>query len=769
MQVSRLKMVADECSRDLADEGAAEVAGYYYHQDIWWNVADKSEAPNSLQLELSECLTLAQPHRATHSLSSNFPLADIQAVIRATFHRPLRQPRLDAIQRVLLRSFRNASNAFAVRYNEMTGLLGKAAFRELVTERLDAISAIGASTEKLKSDENIPSALCLLALDIDNFKQVNDSHGHAYGDLVIRSFAIRIDKAVRDFCAASTSKIEGTSAHVSGEEFFCIAWGPARTTEFEELAHAILVSVRDQTLPSENDLVLLQSTYSAQDLAIPPVGNRNITCSIGGIVSGAPGSQENRMVADQLISHADLALYRSKNHGRNRVTFFPTILHSGGRVLEFKSDVGVYIIDIGYEVGVIKGQEFVVFHPEFTGSTPYILDDGRSKKILGMLPRSSLCKITVFDVQRQISFCHVSEKPLLSVQIPRNSALEAIPLGTLSVPMSAPGLSSAADILLERVASIADTQKEITGPVSPDDELSFAVIGIRNEKLLLSNFGPAAVNRGLAAACRNLQELKSSTFLGQLEPTQLLIKYSSFGAKQHKELDEALGRAESDAIGRVNFIAGVFSPRYPKAEEGEPELPEITELNNRVDLARYAVSPEASEDNDRVRVFSYMTPVEILTQLKQLRDFQRGMADYQRFTQIGLKYAELENAAGLLVSASGDSAGAEALYLNAVALSPPSDVVYRLNAITVQIRQNNLDSAARLAAEVDEESLLSEYKNYVYGTANFAIALAHRTLTSGLPEDRQRALLWSDRILELDVNQTVKTRLEELRAAIGGT
>jgi diguanylate cyclase (GGDEF)-like protein len=755
MQVSRLKMVAEECTRDLADEGAVHVTAYYFHKEKWWNAEDSSEADSALRVELSKCLNDGNPHRAPKSTSSNFPLQDVKAVIRAKFLVALRKQRHDAIQRIVQRSVRNASNAFDVKYNSKTGLLSKSAFNELVIERLEFIRALGTSTNK--SDESIPHALCLLAIDIDHFKQVNDSHGHSYGDLVIRSFGIRIDKAVKAFISQSARKIQGTCAHVSGEEFFCVVWGAAPTAEFEELAESVLAAVRDEPLPSDEELELLKSTYSQEQLVIPKAGNRLIECSIGGVVTGAPTSQDTKNVMEKLINQADLALYKSKNQGRNRAIFFATILQRGGRVLEHKPDVAICIIDIGEEVGVIKGQEFIVLHPEFTGSTPYVFDDGRSRKILGTMPKSALCTITAFDVQRQISFCRISEERFMKLSVPRNSALEAIPLGTLSVPVLGPLVPMPADILLETVASIADTQHAIEGDVAATEQRSFAVIGIRNEKESLSNFGPASVNRGLAAACRNLQRLKDTPFLGQLEPTRLLLQYRTFSPVQSAELDSALAQAEGDTGGRVKFVGGVFAPAY---DQKTKQLPGVTTLRTRVDLARYAASSEATHPGKRVEVFSLSTAERILERLRQLREFQRGLADYQRFTQIGLQSADLDNYAGLMASAMREFAVAEGLYLRAADQAPPTEVVYRLNAVTMQVALENLEAAAQTVDKIDQSSLEEHYKYFGYGTGCLALALSNRALKSMTIQDSSHAQLWLMRALELKPSEYMKVRLQ---------
>jgi hypothetical protein len=115
VQLSRLQMIVDECTRDLGDEGAIDISGYYRHMDAWWRSPDGRVEDEPLALELEKCLATNAPYRTTKSRQSNFALAEIQAVIRAEFDVPLKRSRLEATQRIVLRSYRNASNAFAVK------------------------------------------------------------------------------------------------------------------------------------------------------------------------------------------------------------------------------------------------------------------------------------------------------------------------------------------------------------------------------------------------------------------------------------------------------------------------------------------------------------------------------------------------------------------------------------------------------------------------------------------------------------------------------
>jgi diguanylate cyclase (GGDEF)-like protein len=758
-------MIVDECTRDLGDEGAVLVEGYYRHNGAWWNAATNKETDNVVGSELEKCLVSGGPYRPKKSRTSNFAIAEIQAVVRAEFEAALRQARLAAVQRIILRSYRNASNAFEVKYNPMTGLLAKTAFHQLVEQRLLGLASFPARSEDLPTDESSPPALCLLALDIDHFKQVNDSHGHAYGDLVIRAFAVRVEEAVRDFCKKNVAKLEATCAHVSGEEFFCIAWGEVGTQEFEALSAAILEGVRDKELPTDAEIELLKGSAAHHDLSMPVASHRNVTCSIGGVVTGMPTSRESQVSAAKLMNQADLALYKSKSQGRNRVTFFPAILQSGGRVLEYRSDVRICIVDVGSEVGVAKGQEFLVFHPEFTGQSPYVLDDGRSRKVLGKLPRVPLCTVTAFEVQRSISFCRVSEERFMSVDIPANAALEAIPLGTLSVVIAGPVAMTAEDESIASISSITETHRHISGETGVKSKISFAVIGLRNESQLLSEHGPAAVNRALATACRHLRKIPGIEFFGQIEATKLLLQFRSFADDKMQQLEEVLEGAEKDNSGRARYVAGVYAPGYGRAE-GESELPAISSLQARADLARYAASPAGVLDVVRIHVFTYDSAGYVLSRQRQLREFKRGLADYERFSQIGIRGVRLDNLAGLMASASGDLKRAETLYLQAAEQAPKSEIMYRLNAISVQVRQNDLAAAARTLDHIDLDSLEKNYKSFPKSMSSLAIAVAEQATTD--PQRRNAAKAWIGRALAMQPSEGFRSRLTVLLAALEG-
>jgi diguanylate cyclase (GGDEF)-like protein len=134
--------------------------------------------------------------------------------------------------------------------------------------------------------------LCLVLIDIDHFKVVNDEHGHVVGDQALAAFARRIQDVIRN---------EDVFARYGGEEFAILC----RQTTLEKGA-AFAERLR----------------RTVEALEIPQAdGALTITASFG--VAGLPEAEVPDALS--LIAAADQALYAAKNAGRNRVTTSPLL------------------------------------------------------------------------------------------------------------------------------------------------------------------------------------------------------------------------------------------------------------------------------------------------------------------------------------------------------------------------------------------------------------------------------------------------------------
>lgn len=166
-------------------------------------------------------------------------------------------------------------------YDELTELPN----RSLATDRLQQ------SVTKAKRQNLQP---CLAFLDLDNFKYVNDTFGHAAGDELLREAARRLSLCARE---------SDTVARLGGDEFLLIL-----EDDDEEKEHERELGIRhvgDRIIESFSKPFLIEG----QEL--------NITPSLGFAIYPKDGDDSNK-----LMRHADVAMYRSKNDGKNTYCFY---------------------------------------------------------------------------------------------------------------------------------------------------------------------------------------------------------------------------------------------------------------------------------------------------------------------------------------------------------------------------------------------------------------------------------------------------------------
>lgn len=145
--------------------------------------------------------------------------------------------------------------------------------------------------EELARAQRQGLALTCLLIDLDRFKQINDSHGHLVGDAVLREVAQRVDGQIRGSDAA---------ARFGGDEFVVLAPGIA-----PEQASALAERIRIAVCGTPLEL------HAGLDI--------EMTVSIG--LARIELSREDtdlKAAAEKLLSQADAALYRAKQAGRNR-------------------------------------------------------------------------------------------------------------------------------------------------------------------------------------------------------------------------------------------------------------------------------------------------------------------------------------------------------------------------------------------------------------------------------------------------------------------
>ncbi len=136
----------------------------------------------------------------------------------------------------------------------------------------------------------------LLFIDIDNFKYINDTKGHAAGDLLLIEVGQRLKRTLR---------AGDTVARVGGDEFVVLlAELNSDLTESSYQAHAI----------SSKILESLRRPYSIDDFIF------NCSASIGIAMFGKGD------IADEIFQNSDMAMYKAKSEGKNALRFFDPLL-----------------------------------------------------------------------------------------------------------------------------------------------------------------------------------------------------------------------------------------------------------------------------------------------------------------------------------------------------------------------------------------------------------------------------------------------------------
>lgn len=162
-------------------------------------------------------------------------------------------------------------------HDELTGLYSRHMFGELLSQSLVQTRRSG-------------QTLALLLIDLDDFKSVNDGHGHHVGDRLLQEVAQRMRSALRG---------SDSLARLGGDEFAVLLHDPADLASAQRVAAKLLAAICRPWRHGHHD-------------ASPGA-------SIGLVFAPADGED-----ADTLMRHADMAMYRAKEAGRGTYAVFDT-------------------------------------------------------------------------------------------------------------------------------------------------------------------------------------------------------------------------------------------------------------------------------------------------------------------------------------------------------------------------------------------------------------------------------------------------------------
>ncbi len=207
---------------------------------------------------------------------------------------------------------------YQAHHDALTGLPNRILFNDRLEQGI----------EKAKRNNH---TLALFFIDLDHFKEINDSLGHAIGDEILKSVTQRLDQTIRK---------EDALARLGGDEFTVIMEGLTQAQDASLLAEKILKALAEPIIVEENVLY--------------------ISSSIG--ISFYP---EDGDTALDLLKYADVAMYKAKDEGRNTFQFY------SAEMTELLFERVVMEASLRQAV---KNEEFVVYYqPQVNGETDALI------------------------------------------------------------------------------------------------------------------------------------------------------------------------------------------------------------------------------------------------------------------------------------------------------------------------------------------------------------------------------------------------------------
>jgi len=180
---------------------------------------------------------------------------------------------------------------------------------------------------QLNGDEMTGQRLTVLHIDLDRFKEINDTMGHSAGDAILRNVAmdLRTKATASDFVA-----------RIGGDEFVIVCTGSEPIEDFDSLGSDLIATINRPII------------YNGHE------------CRVGASI-GIADNTEARLSSEQLLINADIALYEAKRQGRNRVERFNDHLRS--RTINIKNTADAILRSLG-------DQDFVAWYqPQFDART----------------------------------------------------------------------------------------------------------------------------------------------------------------------------------------------------------------------------------------------------------------------------------------------------------------------------------------------------------------------------------------------------------------
>jgi diguanylate cyclase (GGDEF)-like protein len=571
----------------------------------------------------------------------------LDAVIEITPPRGTRSNTIDSFIEEINEALINSEYKFNANHDKLTRLLNRNGF-ECELKKI----SLKNSPQNMPVEEALVTLeyAAVITLDIDHFKQINDTHLHEYGDIVLKSFAWRIAEYVKTLNKKYNVKV--VLGRIGGEEFDLFVYGIKEVKAVDEIAENLRKHIESEVIPSPEQVKLLKLDESD----IPRDQERRVTASIGYSTMQIKQTTSTLEVYFKQKKRADTALYKAKSNGRNRAINHDEIRKIHGRVFEHYEDTDIVSIDIGSEVGVKVGAVYSVTSPNYSGGIPIIVDDKRTQKKIGTYPKICSGQLSIIEVQEKISFCRIIGKSINGL-FPKDSKIEYVPMGIIR-PLP-PSLSPSP---IPTILSFYDFSAALSNSVRSNKWQSlftFRLLKQKTEKHFPKLTSTPEQKRQWSESISNLIRIEFPTSTIGYVRDDLLVAFHEEAATDHN----------SNMSSAIN-IADISSPQglvycgLVEKNSSQPEtLKEIIQHASAEDLiyfarlAGYVSTARQKKGGKEPHCVSFTEEVaaDAIYWVRSLGLLEDALIDYHKLSRLGVDSCDFHNQLALMLMFIGDN------------------------------------------------------------------------------------------------------------------
>ena len=269
--------------------------------------------------------------------------------------------------------------------DQLTGLYNEEHFFTLVRKEVEAVlSSITPGPEATMDNgqSRHKASFCIILLNLDRFRSVNDTYGFSFGDRILADLASHLKKMIPE---------QATPARLH-QDNFALLWPQTSQKKSLKLAQNIIKSISD---------IIFEFDVSGEKLAM------TVSAGISLFPQDIKGPQFRKSsyeLSKIIVEKAKQSMEMARENGGNRVYSFGSLLSQGGVVLE-TLPLDRLVVNLGKNVDTYEGHKFMVWSGKFNGQSEIIKES--DKTAMGHYPPIHKGEIIIQETQDRISIAEV--------------------------------------------------------------------------------------------------------------------------------------------------------------------------------------------------------------------------------------------------------------------------------------------------------------------------------------------------------------------------